>query len=56
MYRAGTNFDGRSDNKHTRDRDGAFGPQVVRKREKILADFIGLYAIGNSTREISNII
>ena len=35
-----------------RDRDGTFDPQVVRKREKILADsladrIIGLYAIGN---------
>ena len=44
-----------------RDRDGTFGPQVVRKREKILADsladrIIGLYAIGNSTREISDIL
>lgn len=42
-----------------RDRDGTFDPQVVRKREKILADsladrIIGLYAIGNSTREISD--
>ena len=36
-----------------RDRDGTFDPQVVRKREKLLADrIIGLYAIGNSTREI----
>ena len=44
-----------------RDRDGTFAPQVVRKREKILADslagrIIGLYAIGNSTREISDIL
>lgn len=44
-----------------RDRDGTFDPQVVRKREKIIADsladkIIGLYAIGNSTREISNIL
>ena len=44
-----------------RDRDGTFDPQVVRKREKILADsladrIIGLYAIGNSTREISDIL
>ena len=44
-----------------RDRDGTFDPQVVRKREKILADsladrIIGLYAIGNSTREISDIM
>ena len=36
-----------------RDRDGTFDPQVVRKREKILADsladrIIGLYAIGNT--------
>mgnify|MGYP003297649131 CR=1 FL=1 len=43
------------------DRDGTFAPQVVRKREKILADsladrIIGLYAIGNSTREISDIL
>ncbi len=41
-----------------RDRDSSFEPQVVRKRERILADsladrIIGLYAIGNSTREIS---
>lgn len=44
-----------------RDRDGTFDPQVVCKREKILADsladrIIGLYAIGNSTREISDIL
>lgn len=44
-----------------RDRDSTFDPQVVRKREKILADslagrIIGLYAIGNSTREISDIL
>ena len=44
-----------------RDRDGTFDPQVVRKRERILADsladrIIGLYAIGNSTREISDIL
>lgn len=44
-----------------RDRDGTFDPQVVRKREKILADsladrIIGLYAIGTSTREISDIL
>jgi transposase-like protein len=44
-----------------RDRDGTFDPQVVRKREKILADsladrILGLYAIGNSTREISDIL
>ena len=42
-------------------RDGTFDPQVVRKREKIPADslanrIIGLYAIGNSTREISDIL
>ena len=41
-----------------RDRDSSFEPQVVRKRERVLADsladrIIGLYAIGNSTREIS---
>lgn len=44
-----------------RDRDETFDPQVVRKREKILADsladrIIGLYAIGNSTREIRDIL
>ena len=44
-----------------RDRDGTFDPQVVRKRAKILAvsladRIIGLYAIGNSTREISDIL
>lgn len=44
-----------------RDRDGTLDPLVVRKREKILADsladrIIGLYAIGNSTREISDIL
>ena len=40
-----------------RDRDGTFDPQVVRKREKILADsladrIIGLYAIGNCAGDI----
>ena len=48
---------------HTpRDRDGTFDSQVVRKREKILADsladrIIGLYAIGNriSAETISSI-
>ena len=44
-----------------RDRDGTFDPQVVRKREKILTDsladrIIGLCGIGNSTREISDIL
>lgn len=44
-----------------RDRDGTFAPQAVKKREKILADslsdrIIGLYAIGNSTREISDML
>lgn len=38
-----------------RDQDGTFDPQVVRKRERVLADsladrIIGLYAIGTSTR------
>ena len=38
-----------------RDRDGTFNPQVVRKREKILADsladrIIDLYAIGKNTK------
>lgn len=44
-----------------RDRGGTFAHHVVRKREKILADsladrIIGLYAIGNSAREISDIM
>lgn len=44
-----------------RDRDSSFDPQVVRKRERVLADsladrIIGLYAIGNSTREISDML
>ena len=44
-----------------RDRDGTFDPQVVRKRERVLADsladrIIGLYAIGTSTREISDLL
>ena len=44
-----------------RDQDGTFDPQVVRKLEKILADsladrIIGLYALGTSTREISDIL
>ncbi len=44
-----------------RDRDSTFEPQIIRKREKILADsladrIIGLYAIGNSTREISDML
>ncbi len=44
-----------------RDRDGTLDPHVVRKREKILADsltdkIIGLYAISNSPREISDIM
>ena len=45
-----------------RDRDGTFEPQVVRKREKLLADsladrILGLYAIGNriSAETISSI-
>ncbi|MEG0455269.1 MAG: IS256 family transposase [Bacteroides sp.] len=42
-----------------RDREGTFDPQIVRKRERILADslsdrIIGMYAIGTSTRDISN--
>lgn len=41
-----------------RDRNGSFEPQIVKKRETILAEgsadkIIGLYAIGASTREIS---
>lgn len=47
---------------HTpRDRDSSFDPQIIRKRERILADsladrIIGLYALGNSTREISDLL
>jgi len=42
-----------------RDRDSSFDPQFVKKRERILAEgvadrIIGLYAIGSSTRQISN--
>ena len=41
-----------------RDRNGTFEPQIVKKRETILADqmadkIIGLYAMGAGTREIS---
>ena len=45
---------------HTpRDRDSTFEPEFIKKRERILADgvadrIIGLYALGNSTREISD--
>ncbi len=42
-----------------RDRDSTFDPQFIKKRETILAEgvadrIIGLYALGNSTREISD--
>jgi len=42
-----------------RDRDSSFDPQFIKKRETVLAEsvadrIIGLYALGNSTREISN--
>jgi len=44
-----------------RDRDGSFEPEVVRKRETILAEglsdkIISLYATGQSTRDISKFI
>lgn len=45
---------------HTpRDRDSGFEPEFIKKRERILADsvsdrIIGLYALGTSTREISD--
>lgn len=45
---------------HTpRDRDSRFEPEFIKKRERILADsvsdrIVGLYALGNSTREISD--
>ena len=42
-----------------RDRNSTFDPQFIKKRETILAEgvadrIIGLYALGNSTREISD--
>lgn len=42
-----------------RDRHSSFDPQFIKKRETILAEnvadrIIGLYALGNSTRQISN--
>lgn len=42
-----------------RDRDSRFEPEFIKKRERILAEgvadrIIGLYALGNSTREISD--
>lgn len=42
-----------------RDREGSFSPQFIKKRETILAKgvadkIIGLYALGNSTRQISD--
>ncbi len=42
-----------------RDRESSFDPQIVQKRERILADsladrIIGMYAIGNTTRDISD--
>lgn len=42
-----------------RDRDSSFDPQFIKKRETVLAEsvadrIIGLYALGNSTREISS--
>jgi len=42
-----------------RDRDSSFEPEFIKKRERILADnmadrIIGLYALGTSTREISD--
>lgn len=38
-----------------RDREGSFSPQFIKKRETILADkIIGLYALVNSTRQISD--
>jgi transposase-like protein len=44
-----------------RDRDATFDPQVIKKRERILADsfadrIIGLYAAGTSAREISDLM
>lgn len=41
-----------------RDRDGSFDPQMIRKRETVLAEsmsdqIIGMYALGAGTREIS---
>lgn len=44
-----------------RDREGDFDPQIVRKRERILADslsskIMSMYAVGTSTRDISNLL
>ena len=44
-----------------RDRDATFDPQLIKKRERILAEslsewIIGLYALGTSTREISELM
>lgn len=45
----------------TRDRDGSFEPEVVKKRETILAEglsdkIVGLYATGQSARDIAKFI
>lgn len=42
-----------------RDRDGSFEPQMIKKRETVLAEsmsdqIIGMYALGAGTREISD--
>ena len=42
-----------------RDRKSSFAPQFIKKRETVLVEgvadrIIGLYALGNSTREISD--
>lgn len=44
-----------------RDRDSTFDPVMVKKRERILSDglsdrILGLYALGTSTREISDLL
>ena len=43
----------------SRDRNGSFEPEIIKKRETILADslqdrIIGMYGIGMSLRDISN--
>lgn len=51
-------LDGSFELETPRDRDGTFSPEIVRKRETILADnlekkIIGMYGLGMSLRDIS---
>ena len=52
-------MDGTFELETPRDRDGSFSPEIVRKRETILADnlekkIIGMYGLGMSLRDISD--